>query len=220
VLESAWGLTFVAICWLVLSIAVRLAAERFLDRIIGQGPWAEKAPLYLLIAAGICALLLGPWYVVHRRVLHHLDRLATQGMDREAVWRAVWADQEVRRLEQEAVEQAEEEIDRRRFEEERVAERPWWVVELSGAHLLWWVSFALLLTWNWEMPDWLLPIIGPVAFGGAIMKVFLPFMWWGASKPGTDRRNLVRYYRWWGKGLLPMVVALLPAAAYWLAAVC
>jgi hypothetical protein len=206
----------------VLNITVRWGAERFFDRILELGAWAEKAPLYLLIAAGACAPLLGAWYVVYRGMLRHLDRLATQGMDREVVWRAVWADQEVRRLEQEAVERAEEEIDRRRFEEERVAERPWWLVELSGAHLVWWLSFVLgigLLEWNWEMPDWLLPIIGPVAVGGAIMKVFLPFMWWGASKLGTDRRNLVRYYRWWGKGLLPMAVALLPAAAYWLAAV-
>jgi hypothetical protein len=138
-------------------------------------------------------------------------------LDRAIVWQALRAREQVRAWQEHAEEEAEEAADRRRFETEAVGRRPWWLVELSGAHLVWWASFIIVVAGvaepRWEVPEAVIAVAVPVAIGGAVIKVFLPFMWWASVSRGTDKRNLIRYYRWWGRGWLPVLLALLPAVS-------
>ena len=219
-LTGAYSILFLAVGVIACTVGVQWAVVRFFHRVIGAGTWLDRGPFYLAVALGLFGVVVAVWYFVNSRMVAALDDIAARGMDRDLLWRAVTAKWAARDLEERAVENIEEGIDASRFEQETLGVRPWWLVELSGAHVLWWLSFILgigYLIWYWELPDWLLSIVGPVAVGGAIMKWFLPAMWLAKSVRGRDRRNLARYYRWWGRGWLPVALALLPAAAAWAA---
>jgi hypothetical protein len=119
--------------------------------------------------------------------------------------------------------------------------RHWLRVELSGAHLIWWLSFLattlylLSPLWlllrspptpyeveamlRWWPPDWLINGLFAIAAVGVLLKAIVPFFWvaaWDSAGRNPDTyRELKRYYRFWAKGLLPAALALAPAVIYW-----
>ncbi len=120
-------------------------------------------------------------------------------------------------------------------------DRHWLRVEVSGAHLIWWLSFLAAVVYGlsplwlllgappspgeldamlkWAPPEWLMSGVFAIAAAGALLKLMVPLVWSGAWKASgrnpETRPQLKRYYRFWAKGLLPAVLALAPAVAYW-----
>jgi hypothetical protein len=120
-----------------------------------------------------------------------------------------------------------EDQERREFVAASKRAAPWWLRELSGAHAVWWLSgifFFVAITVGEERSS----VVGPafaIAATGLVLKVVVPFFWlllslkWTASVPWTWKRrpllgptwrDVVSYYRWWGGGWVPVVVALAP----------
>ena len=213
--EACFGLALILALLSVARIGLAWGVTRLMHRTLEVG----SAPTVLVIAMSVSVVSgIAMWAMmatIHRR----MATLPPQ-LDPEEVWRSVHAREEIRELREQAQEEAEESADHRRFELAAVADRPWWLLELSGAHLLWWISFVVGIGYLgelWELPEWSVHIVAPIAVGGAVMKAYFPGLLWTRSSKEVDRRYVVRYYRWWGRGWLPVVLALLPAGAYWLA---
>ncbi len=105
---------------------------------------------------------------------------------------------------------------------------PWWVAEFTGAHLIWWgvCLYAVggaLGAWDLLWDDWnyvIALLFGMFAFKlGGVLGTLGGWMPFGSSPTPEEkrerRRDALRYYRWWSRGLLPIAIALSPAAAVW-----
>jgi hypothetical protein len=107
---------------------------------------------------------------------------------------------------------------------------PWWLAEFTGAHLVWWgVCFyaigGALGAWDLLSEDW--DYVIALLFGMFAFKVlgvvgaldgWMPsgvYFSLAPEEKARRRRDALRYYRWWSRGLLPIAIALSPAAAVW-----
>jgi thioredoxin-like negative regulator of GroEL len=161
-----------------------------------------------------------------------LGRLRNRGHDVTAIAEYLEWEETTAEARNVTAEREVEGQERREFLEASKQAAPWWSRELSGAHAVWWLSgiFVFVAVAVGEERS---NVVGPVfaiAAMGLLLKVVVPFIWlllplvagapwtWKAGLSlGPTWRGVVSYYRWWGRGFLPMAVALLPAAAYWLA---
>jgi hypothetical protein len=197
------------------------------------------------VGVGIALLVVGA--LVLRSVERRLRRAAGSDEDADALmmylslgaetWEKMAGEEEA------AAEQATAQTGpaRRVVERDEWEDRHWLLVEVSGAHLIWWLSFLattlyflsplwLLLrppptpyeveaVLSWGPPDWLMNGIFAIAVVGLLLKGLVPGFWFAAwdsagRNPDTYREQK-RYYRFWAKGLLPAALALAPAFVYW-----
>ncbi len=209
----AWGWSF---SWLLHHAAPR---------------WNERVSIFLVSDLCLLAVLL--------IIKHSKEQLITKWLDRiskriektpNTIWRALQASDEVKSIEAKRVAQAKDVNDRKRFDIESVAAFSWWRVELSGAHFIWWLSLLLcmiLLSERWQAYEWLFSIVSPMAFIGFVIKGTLLFMMLNDRMSSNSEdvvsdcirrvsmRNTIRQYRWWGRGWLPIILAILPALGWW-----
>lgn len=117
-------------------------------------------------------------------------------------------------IEEAAEQQAADQSEARR--ETEVRTRSWLATELDGAHLVWWISFVVLIS-DWllggALPEPVAPVVWVVAAMGIVLKVaILPilvvcsWMW-----PHAQHLNPRLYYRTLGDGWQYMIIALAPA---------
>jgi tetratricopeptide (TPR) repeat protein len=161
----------------------------------------------VIVASGI-ALLATVWRL--RRYARSLETEETRSLDIAAYAEDVEIDAFRDELE------AERESDLAWAEESRRA-KPWSLREVSGAHLVWWVAFALSggqALRVLAMSDAMANAVIMCAIIGGILKVLVTGMML-VSRAGY--RMGVRYYRWWGRGWLPALIAMLPAVFGYLA---
>jgi len=171
------------------------------------------------VVAGLIVAAVVPSLRLHWALL----RVRQQGLNEAGV--DAYADRADERLAREE-RRAERDEERRRDEqwaEESRRAKPWCLRELSGAHLVWWVACAGL--GGWQLGLFALSEAAAIAMAfcavlGGVLKVLIPVGLLYASwlESGTYR-TAVRYYRWWGRSWLPVVLALLPAVLGYLAAV-
>jgi hypothetical protein len=99
------------------------------------------------------------------------------------------------------------------------------VVELRGAHLVWWLAWAATFSaavsgWALDLPRWLFGSLVAVAVGGAVAKVCVPFVghwsrvWTTVQYHDGRYEGWRRYYLFWAAGILPVAIALVPGVAY------
>lgn len=119
--------------------------------------------------------------------------------------------------------------------------RHWLLVEVSGAHLIWWLSVVAVTVYTrspvWMSsdripspdeieamleaapPDWLVDGLFAIAGVGFVLKVIITGALLGAwvrcGRNPETRGQIRRYYRFWAKGLLPATLALLPGLVPW-----
>ncbi len=102
--------------------------------------------------------------------------------------------------------------------------KPWWLVELSGAHLLWWIALGAIIGDScgaWRLSEGHFDYALITAVGMGFFKCALPFgMRYGSRRECSPqmtfeqrRREARLFYRWWSGWILPPLVALAPAAA-------
>jgi hypothetical protein len=94
---------------------------------------------------------------------------------------------------------------------EKLAGPAWWRAELSGAHLAYWLALAVLLA------TWALPGRVPAQAWGPALAIFIPGAFWKGIfwllyglTTNSARIGRLRFYRWWGRKIVPVVLALLP----------
>ncbi len=161
-------------------------------------------PLFLAIIAGLVIAAL----VASLRLCWLESNIRAERLDAGAI--DACADTTEQRLESEE-RKAEREEERRR-EDQWVDEcrraKPWRLREVSGAHLVWWAIFVALgcrqLGWLVLSDAALNALVIGAIFGGILKGVVVLMIWRDTYRMAT------RYYRWWGRGWLPVVVALLP----------
>jgi len=172
---------------------------------------------FLMAPFAVLLLIVVGVLVTSVRVRYELVHLGSSGCD---ATRADWfARVAVEKREEEEFLKEEEELARLREEGRR--EGPWWRIELSGAHLVWWISLPATWTIEWadgESLSTLRTLGEAVLYPGMVLKIGF---WWTYRwmESAATMRAFMRFYRWWGRGWQPVLLALLPGAlgACWLA---
>jgi hypothetical protein len=97
--------------------------------------------------------------------------------------------------------------------------------ELRGAHLVWWMAWAVsavgaLSGWALDLPRCLYGSLVAVAAGGWVAKLLVlsvarqPRLWaWPDERDGRYE-TWRRYYLFWATGTLPVAIALAPGLGY------
>jgi len=177
----------------------------------------------LLVGLGIAVTVAG-WVVersFERRIAGALveNGIATEPDDMEVlrIEEALEAQDEARELGRGATGIAKERVAEKLLVQERKRAGHWWRRELSGAHLIWWVSVAAVVAqaeFHAHIPEWvMLRLVYPVfAFGIAWKGLVMVF---GLLALGfmSDRTRVVlmKYSRWWAKEPVAVIIALAPA---------
>jgi tetratricopeptide (TPR) repeat protein len=187
---------------MLLDLRHDLPAGRSLWETIPPFVWALLAPF--AVVAAVCFLL---WRCEGGRIARWLARQEARGLSAARIEAAVKA--EIDREEW-------QELERRVEAQEKLAEEqrrgpPWWREEASGAHLVWWAALAVALLVEFHMP--LMPVRwGPVAWAVAVPGLMMKAIFWRFPSAASDEARIVwlRFYRWWGRGPLPVGIALAP----------
>ena len=99
------------------------------------------------------------------------------------------------------------------------------LVELRGAHLVWWLAWAGAFSaavsgLALDLHRCLFGGLVAVAIGGAVAKVYVPLAgYWAAQWLPVQYHNgryesWGRYYLFWARGILSVAIALAPGLAY------
>jgi hypothetical protein len=160
-----------------------------------------------------------------------LGRLRNRGHDVKAIVHYLAREHHRTEARGEAAEQAVEQQEHLEFAEASKLASPWWSRELSGAHAVWWVSWIFLwaaITAGEDRSS----VVGPVfavAAMGLLLKAVAPLLplllsllsavrapWTWKRRPLLVPiwRDVVSYYRWWGRGWAPVAIALAPGVVY------
>jgi hypothetical protein len=144
------------------------------------------------------------------------------GLDQTTFWKGVAANEMIETEQEEAQKPAIDKAEEERFKEDSYNTQPWLLIELSGAHLLWWVSFIVLAghyLYLWELSEnHVLPMV-IFAVNGLFFKGVLTLLLLGVSKDITGSRDhlfVKKYYRWLGRWYA-IFAAALPVGAVLLA---
>jgi hypothetical protein len=220
-IQKVHGLAVVALVWLaavaVIAVVVNVATGKplLLDLAVDH-PWYANPMLWWVAAVALGWLGL-------KAIAHlagkHFERLAWMGHDPEIVDGALWKQFEAEQLEKQTPAILREVEDRERFAQESMTALPWWRREMSGAHLVWWVS-AVVAVSAWIHPSpplmWVAGILSPVLFVGFLAKIIFGWLLYLLLIGLPDsRRRMTRYYRWWARGWKPIAAALAPGALFW-----
>ena len=167
--------------------------------------------LAIIVGLGIAAL------AATLRLRWLESRIQAEGLDAAEVDAfATEAEERLDREERKAEREEEQRRDQQWAEECRRA-KPWWLREVSGAHLVWWAAFAVAGAEELGIvalpPAMLNAVQACVLFGGILKVVVSGLLFLSALRVPATYRMAVRYYRWWGRGWLPVALALLPAVA-------
>ncbi len=165
----------------------------------------QLAPFVALASAA------GVWITTHV-IRQRFASLGWLGFNPELLQQALWTEYAARVWQADGTAYLQELEASRRLAQERQAAPPWWKVEFSGGHLVWWLSFLIILAalLRAPVPEIVgVPALGVLFFGGLIKLFF-----WVAYGLTTNAARLgrLRFYRWWSRGWLPVLLALLPAA--------
>jgi hypothetical protein len=192
--------------WLVWDERRKVAPGRPMAQAVGEDEWFMVGAFALAVAALSIAFLITIWRL--RRYASRLEAEEMRSQDIITYAEEVFAQAEYEEL------RADGEEDKRRdleWAEESRRAKVWWRREFSGAHLVWWIAFAVFGGQELKVlviPGAMADAVIVCAILGAILKVLMT----AVMLPFTYRMA-VRYYRWWGRGWLPVVLALLPAVA-------
>jgi hypothetical protein len=176
---------------------------------LAERVWDPRRPgdaFLLLYPLGLAIALLGPYLLVRLRVRRELAAVGRLGVSPARALMAL-----------ERPEGSEQRLRR----QEELLRKPWWLIEISGAHLIWWLAFLILAWWVIPNPlpgdrsasaacDLLCRAFGPTMAVGAIgfvLKVFAPLRLLPRS---GGHREVALYYRWWSGWTWPVIIALSP----------
>jgi uncharacterized integral membrane protein len=164
--------------------------------------------VFLAVVAGLAMAGL----VATLRLRSAESRIRAEGLDVTEI--DAYATEAEERLESEEREAEREE--EKQWAEECGRAKVWWIRELSGAHLVWWIAFAVFGGQELKVfvvPEALANAVTMCAIFGGILKLLVTVLMFRSTY-----RMAVRYYRWWGRGWLPVVIAVLPGVLGYFAA--
>jgi len=161
----------------------------------------------LILPAAVFVILIGV-FIIRVQIYFGISALATLG------YRSRRADRMVRlALRRREGEEYEREMQAaKELSEEGWEEGPWWTIELSGAHLVWWLSLALMVTLGGaelDVGSTLWRSVEPVVISGGVLKLAFWYVY-GRLSSYPRKRAFLRFYRWWGRGFAPVLLALAP----------
>lgn len=192
----------------VLMVVVDIAASGTpgdqLRRHLAWHP-VQIAPFLAILSA------IGAWAIA-RLIFSRFERLWWGGYHPESMEQALWAEEAAQALRQHQIASAQETAALSHLETDGQTVPPWWRIELSGAHLVWWLSTAAFIVdglLGWPVPIGLALALGLVVFPWGLAKVIFWVLYANTTYAARVRR--IRFYRWWGRGWLPAVIALSPA---------
>jgi hypothetical protein len=201
---------------------LRLGISWLLTQLGRDQQLESEAGIIIAIVVLVCfGAGIGMWIIT--RTINSKLELLPPTISSDMAWMALNAKDIFRRQREQAQEEEEERAYQQRLHESDEI-YPWWMVELSGAHLVWWISFALTISYlgTWvELPASLINCCAVLAITGVLLKVFIPFfmitnLYHNHNTLNQRRYFAITYYRWWGRWV-SIIVALLPVGAYWVA---
>jgi len=211
-LRSAWVLLWQIRNWSLIVTAFYVALVALEILVKGKGLPLALAWHPFQLAPFLAILSAGALWATTTIVRARFEKLAWEGCDPGLLEQALWTEHAARYLEAEREERSAQEQARRRLAEERRTGPPCWRVEFSGGHLVWWLSLLIVVgaAAKLSVPAlvWA-PALATVIVGGLVKLVFWVLY---ASTTDAARVGRLHFYRWWTRGWLPVVLALLPAA--------
>jgi hypothetical protein len=224
VITAGWGLAFVAAAWLMFGLA--LGGVVLLLMRLATGSWRlpmdfVRQAWYLALAVGVGGVFVALDYPAQASLRRALAQHSEEGEDQDELRDALWARSEARSVRRRLAERQREAAAEARLLQEIGVPPSRWRLELSGAYLVWWLCAAFWLAWltfHWPLSDRLLESIGVITATGLLFRLILLAVLRGPRQRYVDRLGTMRFSWWWGRGWLPMLLALLPGAAYWGAA--
>ncbi len=160
-----------------------------------------------IVAMIVAASIALSSFILMRRQLAQLN---TQGLDKKDIKAYINKISEKLELDEFRTEQAEQQRQDDKWIEEKKRAKPWWKRELSGAHLVWWIAFLLWTIQEltaFQLPSRIYNGMMLCLFLGGIVKIVIPAL---MLRNLDTHRMAIRYYRWWGRGWLPPLLAFLP----------